>query len=122
MVTKAVALEKPPQGCKMKGVKGYCPRPLECAASFLSKKWTLSVLVTIGNFGTLRFNHILDRVEGISPKMLSDRLSELETQKLVKRTVFLEKPPRVEYELTTRGKTLYEAIIPLMRWSEERND
>ena len=121
MVSKAVTLERQAQDCKMKGVKGYCPRPLECAASFLSKKWTLSVLVTIGNFNTLRFNHILDRVEGISAKMLSNRLSELETQKLVKRTVFLEKPPRVEYELTTKGKTLYEAIIPLMRWSEECN-
>ena len=122
MVSKAIALERQAQGCKMKGVTGYCPRPLECAASFLSKKWTLSVLVTIGNFSTLRFNHVLDRVEGISAKMLSNRLSELEKQKLVKRTVYLEKPPRVEYELTTKGKTLYKAIIPLMRWSEECNE
>lgn len=105
----------------MKGVKGYCPRPLECAASFLSKKWTLSVLVTIGNFSTLRFNHILDRVKGISPKVLSNRLAELERQKLVKRTVFLEKPPRVEYTLTPHGKRLYASVIPLMRWAEGRN-
>lgn len=107
-----------PQVCRMKG-KGYCPRPLECAAAFLSKKWTLSILVTIGNFGKLRFNHILNRIEGISQKILSERLSELEKQKLVKRNVFLEKPPRVEYSLTQKGKTLYKSVIPLMRWAEK---
>lgn len=113
MVTNTI-----PQGCKMKG-QGYCPRPLECAAAFLSKKWTLSVLITIGNFGQVRFNHILNRVEGISAKMLSERLSELEKQKLVKRTVYFEKPPRVEYELTRAGKKLYTAVIPLMKWAED---
>ncbi len=121
MVSKTVAVEVLPQGCKMKG-KGYCPRPLECAASFLSKKWTLSILVTIGNFSTLRFNHILDRVEGISAKMLSDRLGELEKQKLLKRTVFFEKPPRVEYALTPKGAKLYQAIVPLMTWAEKHNE
>lgn len=113
-VTKGVL----PRGCRMKG-KGYCPRPLECAASFLSKKWTLSILVTIGNFGTLRFNSILGRVEGITPKVLSQRLSELEHHNLLTRTVHLEKPPRVEYALTRRGTTLYASIIPLMQWAEE---
>lgn len=120
MVSKTKTIEVLPQGCKMKG-KGYCPRPLECAASFLSKKWTLSILVTIGNFGTLRFNNVHTRVEGISPKMLSARLSELEQQKLVQRTVYLEKPPRVEYRLTSRGKSLYQSIVPLMRWAEGIN-
>lgn len=116
MVSKPQALTVLPQGCKMRG-KGYCPRPLECAASFLSKKWTLSVLVTIGNFSTLRFNHVLDRVEGISPKVLSARLAELERLGLLKRTVFLEKPPRVEYALTKKGISLYHAIVPLMTWA-----
>jgi len=119
MVSKAIATMAQRQGCRMKGITGYCPRPLECAASFLSKKWTLSVLVTIGNFNALRFNNILDKVEGISPKILSERLSELEKQKLVRRTVFFEKPPRVEYALTQKGGTLYEAIIPLMEWSDK---
>lgn len=117
MVSKTV-LRELPRGCKMKG-KGYCPKPLECAAAFLSKKWTLSILVTIGNFHTLRFNHVFDRVEGISPKVLSSRLAELEKQKLLKRTVYLEKPPRVEYSLNESGRKLYKAIVPLMEWSEE---
>ncbi len=116
MVSKAA--EVMPAGCKMKG-KGYCPRPLECAASFLSKKWTLSILVTIGNFEKLRFNHVLDRIENMSAKILSERLSELEQKKLLRRTVYFEKPPRVEYELTQKGKLLYKAIVPLMNWSEK---
>jgi len=113
MVSKAM-----PKGCKMKG-EGYCPRPLECAADFLSKKWTLSILVTIGNFGSLRFNNIIDRVEGISAKILSERLSELEKKKLLKRIVFIEKPPRVQYEITKEGAELYKAITPLMDWAKK---
>ena len=113
MVSKSM-----PRGCKMKG-KGYCPRPLECAAGFLSKKWTLSILITIGNFSQLRFNHIQDRVEDISPKVLSQRLSELEGKEIISRLVFNEKPPRVEYNLTKKGKTLYKSIIPLMNWAEK---
>jgi len=102
----------------MKG-KGYCPRPLECAADFLSKKWTLSILITIGNFGSLRFNHLLDRVEGISAKMLTERLTELKKKNLLNRTIHQEKPPRVEYALTKQGNTLYESIVPLMNWAEK---
>ena len=119
MVSKTT-IEELPRGCKMKG-KGYCPRPLECATAFLSKKWTLSILITIGNFNTVRFNHLLNRIEGVSPKILSERLSELEKQKLIKRTVFFEKPPRVEYKLTLRGQSLYHAIVPLMKWAEQKN-
>lgn len=118
MVSKAMVQQAMPQGCKMKG-KGYCPRPLECAAAFLSKKWTLSILVTIGNFSSLRFNLLLDKVEGISPKMLSERLNELEKQELITRSVFMEKPPRVEYSLTKKGITLYDAITPLSTWAEQ---
>lgn len=107
-----------PRGCKMKG-QGYCPRPIECAASFLSKKWTLSLLITIGNFDTVRFNHLLDRIEGITPKILSSRLGELEKHNLLDRSVYYEKPPRVEYGLTKGGKALYKALVPLMRWAEK---
>jgi len=103
--------------CKMK-CRGFCPRPLESTAEFLSKKWTLSILVTIGNFQKLRFNELHDRVEGISAKILSERLEELQGNNLIKRTVFFEKPPRVQYTLTGQGQKLYKAVIPLLKWSE----
>lgn len=103
--------------CRMKG-NGYCPKPLEQAAVFLSKKWTLSIIVTIGNFGTLRFNDLLKRIGGITQKTLSERLKELEKHNLLLRTTFSEKPPRVEYSLTTKGQHIKEAILPLLRLTE----
>ena len=102
--------------CRMKGL-GYCPKPLETANSFLSKKWTISIITTIGNFKRLRFNGILSRVEGITGKTLAERLKELEILKLIKRTAYREIPPRVEYELTLKGEKLMKAIIPLIEWS-----
>ncbi len=104
----------------MKG-SGYCPQPLEVANSFLSKKWTISIITTIGNFNRLRFNNILNRVEGVTGKTLAERLKELEVLKLVKRTLYKEIPPRVEYELTQRGERLMKAIIPLIEWCQINN-
>ena len=102
--------------CKMKGT-GLCPAPLETANSFLSKKWTISIIITIGNFNKLRFNAILNRVEGITAKTLTERLKELGDLGLIKRTIYNEIPPRVEYELTTQGKKLLKAITPLIKWA-----
>ena len=102
--------------CSMKG-SGYCPRPLETANSFLSKKWTISIITTIGNFKKLRFNDILSKVEGITGKTLAERLKELKILELVIRTVYNEIPPRVEYELTQKGEELMKAIVPLIEWA-----
>ena len=63
-------------GCAMVSGAGYCPKPLETVSGFLSKKWTISIIITIGNFDKLRFNDIEQRIAGITPKTLSDRLKE----------------------------------------------
>ena len=107
------------KGCRMKSTRGYCPRPLESASAFLSKKWTISLVITLGNFKKLRFNDIERRLEGITAKTLTDRLRELERERIAKREVYPEIPPRVEYSLTGRGKQLMEALIPLIRWAEK---
>ena len=104
--------------CKMKSEDGYCPRPLEAASEFLSKKWTISIIVTIGNFGSLRFNNLRDRLEKATPKILSDRLKELVTEGIVDRHSYNEMPPRVEYSLTTTGKRLLQALGPLIHWAD----
>jgi len=105
--------------CRMKG-DGYCPIPLEQAAVFLSRKWTLSIIVTIGNFGTLRFNDLLRRIEGITQKTLSERLQELEKHNLIVRHAFPEKPPRVEYSLTYKGQKVRKSILPLIKLAESQ--
>lgn len=106
--------------CRMKG-DGYCPKPLERAAAFLSKKWALSIIVTIGNFGSLRFNDLLRRIEGITQKTLSERLKELEKYNLVKRDAFYERPPRVEYSLTSNGQKIRKAVLPLLKLAESED-
>ncbi len=108
-----------PEECRMVG-KGYCPCPLEDAAEVLSKKWTLSVLVTIGNFDKLRFNDLLSRIGKITPKTLSDRLKELGALAMIRRQAYSEIPPRVEYSLTRKGAKLRQAVIPLMRWAAKQ--
>ncbi len=115
MVTNAT-IHPESNECRMKG-SGYCPQPLEVANSFLSKKWTISIITTLGNFKKLRFNDLLGRVNGITGKTLAERLKELDILRLVKRTAYKEIPPRVEYELTLQGKKLLKAIVPLIEWS-----
>lgn len=117
MVTN-ISVKTESKECRMKGL-GYCPQPLEKANSFLSKKWTISIITTIGNFKKLRFNDILSRVEGITGKTLAERLKELEKLQIVKRTIYKEIPPRVEYELTSKGEKLMKAIVPLIEWADK---
>lgn len=98
---------------------GYCPRPLE-KTTFLSRKWTLSIIVTIGNFDILRFNDLLRRIDGIRQKTLSERLKELEQYNLITRHAFPETPPRVEYSLTKNGEKVRKAVLPLLRLAESK--
>jgi len=106
--------------CKMKSVKGYCPKPLESASSFLSKKWSISIIVTLGNFKALRFSNLLERLEHATAKIVTERLRELEKKGIIQRRAYREIPPRVEYSLTKAGKKLMQALYPLMHWAEHR--
>jgi len=113
-------LEEFSRGCKMRSATGYCPRPLEAASAFLSKKWTISIVITVGNFKKLRFNDIERRLENITAKTLTERLKELEAEKIILRKAYSEIPPKVEYSLTKKGTLLMKALIPLIKWAEEQ--
>jgi DNA-binding HxlR family transcriptional regulator len=91
------------------------PVPLEVreAASLLERRWQLSILYAALT-GALRFNEFADAVAGISPRMLSERLRDLEAAGLVQRNVIPSSPPTVEYRLTTKGRRL-APIIEAMR-------
>lgn len=65
---------------------------------------------------TLRFNELQRRIPGISQRMLTKQLRELERDKLVHREVYAEVPPRVEYSLTESGKTLEPVLMQLLDW------
>lgn len=105
--------------CDMCTIDGYCPKPLEAVSGYLSKKWMISTIVTIGNFKKIRFQQLQRRMK-ITPKMLSSRLQELMKEKIVSRHVFKTIPLQIEYALTKRGKQLLRALLPLMDWADQQ--
>ena len=98
-----------------------CFCSIEGIMGILSKKWTLLIISAIGNNQKLRYNEIEKKLGEISSKTLSDRLKELENASLIKKELFAEVPPRVEYSLTKDGIELRNAIMPLMRWASLRD-
>ena len=97
-----------------------CLCPLEGIIDIVSKKWTLLIINSLGNHQKLRFNKLMKDLEGVSPKTLSDTLKVLEREGLIRREIFKEIPPRVEYSLMNDGIELRKAIIPLIKWAAER--
>ncbi|MBI4174715.1 MAG: helix-turn-helix transcriptional regulator [Candidatus Aenigmarchaeota archaeon] len=100
--------------CDMKG-RGTCPLPLENMLDDFRKKWALSLIITLGNFGKLHFNAIHNRLKDkhtkkISPKVLSARLKELERSGFVRRKVH-EKPYMIKYFLTRKGRQMYKIFL-----------
>jgi DNA-binding HxlR family transcriptional regulator len=100
--------------------KGLCPCPLEGVIDTISKKWALFIIHVLGNTTRLRFNELQKELDGISPKTLTDTLGVLQKEGFVGREAFAEIPPRVEYYLTDDGKELWEAIVPLLKYTMKR--
>jgi DNA-binding HxlR family transcriptional regulator len=84
----------------------------------VADKWTLLVLNALEEGGEMRFTRLRDRVGGVSQKMLTKTLRQLERDGLVSRRVYPEVPPRVEYRLTERGHGLNEATCAMWLWVE----
>lgn len=79
-------------------------------------RWSLLVLYALEN-GTLRFQELRRKVDGISQKMLTQTLRNLERDGLVERTIYASVPPKVEYELTPLGTNLSQAIAVIRTWA-----
>lgn len=86
------------------------------AMDVLNGKWKISVISSICYYNKRRFSDILNDVNGISNKMLSKELKELEINKLIKRTVLETQPISVQYQLTEYGMTLKTIINDLAEW------
>lgn len=89
------------------------------AMDVLSGKWKISIISSICYYNKRRFSDILNDVQGISNKMLSKELKELEINKLVKRTVLDTQPISVQYQLSEYGMTLKTIINNLSAWGIE---
>lgn len=89
--------------------------PVKDALDVLKGKWKLQIIVSL-TFGGKRFKEISKDVSGITDKMLSKELRELEMDQLVKRTVYDSFPPLVEYSITAHGRSLGKVIDALKDW------
>ena len=85
----------------------------------IGDKWSVLVLLLLEDCGVLRFNEIFGYIKNISQKMLAVTLKSLESDGLVKRTVYPQIPPKVEYELTQRGLSLLPHLHGLVEWGQK---
>jgi DNA-binding HxlR family transcriptional regulator len=89
------------------------------AMDVLNGKWKISIISSICYYNKRRFSDILSDVSGISNKMLSKELKDLEINQLITRTVLDTQPISVQYQLTDYGMTLKEIINKLTAWGIE---
>ena len=92
------------------------PCPVVHALNLLGGKWKVVVLSQLVGKGTLRFGELEQAIGGISPKMLTKVLRELEAEQLLTRQLFAAVPPRVEYAVTPLGSTLAQLIGEIHAW------
>lgn len=96
----------------------YCDTcPTRAALDRIAGKWTVLVVDLLGD-GTMRFSELFRRIRGISQKMLTQTLRELEADGYVTRTVYAAVPPRVEYALTPLGRSLHGLLSQVRDWAE----
>jgi DNA-binding HxlR family transcriptional regulator len=93
-------------------------KPVRDSLDILNGKWKIPIIVSL-IFGKKRFKEIQREIEGITAKMLSKELKELELNQLVKRTVYDTSPVTVEYSITTYGLSLKKVIDELRIWGAQ---
>ena len=93
--------------------------PIRNVLSRVGDKWSMLVLFTLESNDNQRFKELQRNIPDISQKMLTATLKMLEADGLIRREVFPEVPPRVEYSLTKKGKSLLPLIDNLLSWASE---
>lgn len=88
----------------------------------VADKWTMLVLEALEENGIVRFTRLGELIGGISQKMLTKTVRQMESDGLVKRTVHPVIPPRVEYQLTELGRSLSAAFCGVWMWAEEHRE
>jgi DNA-binding HxlR family transcriptional regulator len=101
---------------KERAAAQLCPR-FHRAVELIGRRWT-GAIIRVLLPGAHRFNELLAAIPGISDRLLTERLRELESMEIIRREVEGGSPVRVYYELTQRGRELQEALDALGRWAE----
>ena len=89
--------------------------PVEATLELIGGKYKALILWHLSE-GKLRFSQLRDQIKGVTPKMLTQQLRELEAQSLIHREVFPIVPPRVEYSLTELGQSLMPLLVAMRDW------
>jgi len=84
----------------------------------VADKWTLLVIDALDGKSEVRFSRLRERIGGVSQKMLTKTLRQLERDGLVTRRVYAEVPPRVDYKLTPLGESLGQSVCSVWTWVE----
>lgn len=98
------------------------PCPIAPVAGIVFGRWATDVLWALIHHERLRFNELRRDIPRVTPKVLAQRLRQLERDGLVTRTYHREMPPRVEYEATTLAHTLVPLLMALAQWSNEHEN
>jgi DNA-binding HxlR family transcriptional regulator len=93
------------------------PEEIRRAADLLERRWTVSILY-VSHEGAVRFNEFQQALGTIPPATLAQRLTDLEAAGVLERAVIDDRPPRVEYRLTRRGRQLRSLVNALTRFAE----
>ncbi|MFI9533649.1 winged helix-turn-helix transcriptional regulator [Nocardia fusca] len=91
--------------------------PIAPVVDIVFSRWTTPILWTLNEFGRQRFGELERRITTITPKVMTQRLRQLERDGLVVRTYYAGVPPRVEYEISDLGRSLAPLFATLAEWS-----
>ena len=97
-------------------ITAFCPR-FHHAVELIGRRWTGAIIRAMLS-GVCRFSDLTQAVPGLSDRMLSERLKELEAEGIVERTVFAETPVRIEYQITEKGRALSVVVESIGEWAE----
>ncbi|MET7477488.1 helix-turn-helix domain-containing protein [Streptomyces sp. NPDC005648] len=92
--------------------------PTRAVLEVIASKWTMLVLVALENGRPMRFAELRRRLDGVTPKVLTQTLRTLEREGLLNRTLYPTVPPRVEYQLTDLGRELGALLQTITDWSQ----
>jgi DNA-binding HxlR family transcriptional regulator len=105
---------------KAAAARATCPRcPAEATIEVLGGRWKAHVIWLLLQ-GTRRFGELYRGLPGVTQKVLTQQLRELEADGVLSRKVFAQVPPKVEYSLTERGRSLKPVIDAMCRWGKGR--
>jgi len=107
-------------GCDVQR-RALCATETQEALRCLEGRWKMIILSHLFSEPVLRFSDLQRAIPGVSQKMLVQQLRDLEQHGVVKRTVYPQVPPKVEYSLTELGKGLHPVFVALLDWAHLRN-